>query len=132
VAGLLTSSPHVLLARQEIKSVKDLRGKKVGLGAFGDATHVLARVIIARNGLDPEKEIQFLSLGSDSARFGALQQRLADVVVTSPPWDFEGEKMGYNILARAYEYLNYPLSGVGVNVKALQQTENRQRGRSDP
>jgi NitT/TauT family transport system substrate-binding protein len=121
VAGLMTSSPHVLLARQEIKSVKEIGGKKVGLGAFGDATHVLARAIIAHHGVDPEKEIQFLALGSDSARFTALQQRLADVVVTSPPWDFEGKRIGYNILARAYEYLNYPLSGVGVNVRALQQ-----------
>jgi NitT/TauT family transport system substrate-binding protein len=121
VAGLMTSSPHVLLARQEIKSVKEIGGKKVGLGAFGDATHVLARTIIARHGIDPQKEIQFLALGSDSARFAALQQRLADVVVTSPPWDFEGKKIGYNILARAYEYLNYPLSGVGVNAKAIQQ-----------
>jgi ABC-type nitrate/sulfonate/bicarbonate transport system substrate-binding protein len=125
VAGLMTSSPHVLLGRQEIKSVKELRGKKVGLGAFGDATHVLARTIIARHGLDPEKEIQFLALGSDSARFAGLQQRLADVVVTSPPWDFEGEKLGYNILARAYEYLNYPLSGVGVNVKMIQQNREQ-------
>ena len=120
-AGLMTSSPHVLLAREEINSVKELGGKKVGLGAFGDATHVLARTIIAQHGLDPEKQIQFLALGSDSARFAALQQKLADVVVTSPPWDFEGKKMGYQVLARAYEYLNYPLSGVGVNVKTLQQ-----------
>jgi ABC-type nitrate/sulfonate/bicarbonate transport system substrate-binding protein len=120
-AGLMTSSPHVLLAREEINSVKELGGKKVGLGAFGDATHVLARTIIAHHGLDPEKQIQFLALGSDSARFAALQQKLADVVVTSPPWDFEGKKMGYQVLARAYEYLNYPLSGVGVNVKTLQQ-----------
>lgn len=125
VAGLMTSSPHVLLARQEITSLKELRGKKVGLGAFGDATHVLARTMIARHGLDPEKEIQFLSLGSDSARFAALKQKLADVVVTSPPWDFEGEKLGYNILARAYEYLNYPLSGVGVNIKMIQQNREQ-------
>jgi ABC-type nitrate/sulfonate/bicarbonate transport system substrate-binding protein len=121
VAGLMTSSPHVLLARPEIKSVKELRGKKVGLGAFGDATHVLARTIVARHGVDPESGLQFIALGPDSARFAALQQKLADVVVTSPPWDFEGEKIGYNILARAYEYVNYPLSGVGVNVKTLQQ-----------
>jgi ABC-type nitrate/sulfonate/bicarbonate transport system substrate-binding protein len=123
-AGLMTSSPHVLLAREEINSVKELGGKKVGLGAFGDATHVLARTMIAHHGLDPEKQVQFLALGSDSARFAALQQKLADVVVTSPPWDFEGKKMGYNVLARAYEYLNYPLSGVGVNLKTIQQ--NRQ------
>jgi ABC-type nitrate/sulfonate/bicarbonate transport system substrate-binding protein len=120
-AGLMTSSPHVLLAREEINSVKELGGRKVGLGAFGDATHVLARTIIAQHGLDPDKQIQFLALGSDSARFAALQQKLADVVVTSPPWDFEGKKMGYHVLARAYEYLNYPLSGVGVNAKTLQQ-----------
>jgi ABC-type nitrate/sulfonate/bicarbonate transport system substrate-binding protein len=123
-AGLMTSSPHVLLARAEINSIKELGGKKVGLGAFGDATHVLARTIIAYHGVDPEKEVQFLALGSDSARFAALQQKLADAVVTSPPWDFEGKRIGYNVLARAYEYLNYPLSGVGVNVKTMQQ--NRQ------
>lgn len=121
VAGLMSSSPHVLLARPEIKSVKELRGKKVGLGAYGDATHVLARMIIARHGLDPDREIQFLALGPDSGRFAALQQGLTDVVVTSPPWDFEGKKIGYNILARAYEYASYPLSGLGANVKTIQQ-----------
>jgi len=125
VAGLMTSSPHVVLARQEIKSVKDLAGKKVGLAGFGDATHVLARLILARNGVDPDKEVQFVPLGSDSGRFAALQQKLADAVVTSPPWDFEGKKMGYNILARAYEYVNYPLSGVGVNQKSIQQNRDQ-------
>jgi ABC-type nitrate/sulfonate/bicarbonate transport system substrate-binding protein len=111
VAGLMTSSPHVLLARPEIKSVKELGGKKVGLAGFGDATQVLARIILARNGVDPDKEVQFVPLGPDSGRFAGLQQKLADAVITSPPWDFEGKKSGYNVLARAYEYLNYPLSG---------------------
>jgi len=125
VAGLMTSSPHVLLARPEIKSVKELAGKKVGLAGFGDASHVLARMILTRNGVDPEKEIQFVPLGSDSGRFAGLQQKLADAVVTSPPMDFEGKKLGYNILARAYEYVNYPLSGVGVNLKSLQQNREQ-------
>jgi len=125
VAGLMTSSPHVLLARPEIKTIKDLSGKKVGLAGFGDATHVLARIILARNGIDPEKEIQFVPLGTDSARFAALQQKLADAVVTSPPLDFEGKKLGYNILARAYEYVNYPLSGVGVNIKSIEQNRDQ-------
>jgi NitT/TauT family transport system substrate-binding protein len=125
VAGLMTSSPHVLLARPEIKSVQELAGKKVGLAGFGDATHVLARIILARNGVDPDKEIQFVPFGPDSGRFAGLQQKLADAVVTSPPWDFEGNKIGYNILARAYEYLNYPLSGVGVNVRSIQQNRDQ-------
>lgn len=121
VAGFMSSSPHVLLARSEIKSVKELKGKKVGIDSYGAATHVLARIIIGRYGLDPDKEIQFLSLGSDSARFAALQQGLTDVVVTSPPWDFEGKKMGYNVLARAYDFVNFPLSGLGVSIKKVQE-----------
>src|SRR6266498_1947141 len=125
VAGLLSSSSHVLLARPEIKSVKELSGKKVGLAGFADATHVLARLILARNGIDPEKEVQFVPLGSDSGRFAGLQQKLADAVVTSPPLDFEGKKLGYNILARAYEYVNYPLSGVGVNIKSIEQNRDQ-------
>jgi NitT/TauT family transport system substrate-binding protein len=125
VAGLMTSSPHVLLARPEIKSIKELSGKKIGLAGFGDATHVLARIILARNGVDPDKEVQFVPLGPDSGRFAGLQQKLADAVVTSPPWDFEGKKSGYNVLARAYEYLNYPLSGVGVNAKSIQQNRDQ-------
>jgi NitT/TauT family transport system substrate-binding protein len=125
VGGLMTSSPHVLLARPEIKSVKELSGRKIGLGSFGDATQVLARVILARNGVDPDKEVQFVPLGSDSGRFAGLQQKLADAVVTSPPWDFEGTKAGYNVVARAYEYLNYPLSGIGVNVKSIQQNREQ-------
>jgi NitT/TauT family transport system substrate-binding protein len=125
VAGLMTSSPHVVLARSEFKSVKDLSGKKVGLAGFGDATHVLARLILFRNGIDPDKDVQFVPLGTDSGRFAGLQQKLADAVITSPPWDFEGKKLGYNILARAYDYVNYPLSGVGVNVKSIQQNRDR-------
>jgi ABC-type nitrate/sulfonate/bicarbonate transport system substrate-binding protein len=125
VAGLMTSSPHVLLARSEIKSVKELSGKKIGLAGFGDATQVLARIILARNGVDPDKEVQFVPLGPDSGRFAGLQQKLADAVVTSPPWDFEGKKSGFNVLARAYEYLNYPLSGVGLNAKSIQQNRDQ-------
>ena len=120
VAGLMSSSAHVFLARPEIKTIKELSGKKIGLAGFGDATHVLARMILAKHGIDPDKDVQFIGLGSDSGRFNALQQNLADMIVTSPPWDFEGKKLGYNILARAYEHVNYPLAGVGVNQKSLQ------------
>ncbi|MGH7798848.1 MAG: ABC transporter substrate-binding protein [Candidatus Binatia bacterium] len=80
---------------------------------------------MARNGVDPDKDVQFVPLGPDSGRFAGLQQKLADAVVTSPPWDFEGKRSGFNVLARAYEYLNYPLSGVGLNVKSIQQNREQ-------
>jgi NitT/TauT family transport system substrate-binding protein len=120
VAGLMSSSGHVFLARPEIKSIKELAGKRIGLAGFGDATHVLARIILAKHGVDPDKDVQFVGLGSDAGRFAGLQQNLVDMVITSPPWDFEGKKLGYNVLTRAYEHVNYPLAGLGVTQKSLQ------------
>jgi NitT/TauT family transport system substrate-binding protein len=120
VAGLMSSSGHVFLARPEIKTIKELSGKRIGLAGFGDATHVSARIILAKQGVDPDKDVRFIGLGSDSGRFTGLQQNLVDMIVTSPPWDFEGKKLGYNILTRAYEHVNYPLAGLGVTQKSLQ------------
>jgi ABC-type nitrate/sulfonate/bicarbonate transport system substrate-binding protein len=125
VAGLMSSSAHVFLSRPEIKTIKELSGKRIGLAGFGDATHVIARMILAKHGVDPDKEVQFIGLGSDSGRFNGLQLALVDMVVTSPPWDFEGKKLGYNILTRAYEHVNYPLAGVGVHQKTLQQNRGQ-------
>lgn len=124
-AGLMSSSTHVFLTRPEIKTIKDLAGKKVGIAGFGDATHVLARLILLKQGIDPEKDIQFLALGSDSGRFSGLHQGLVDMIVTSPPYDFEGKKLGYNILTRTYDHVNYPLAGLGVNLKSLQTNRSQ-------
>ena len=128
VAGLMSSSGHVFLARPDIKTIKELYGKRIGLAGFGDATHVLARIILAKHGVDPDKDVQFVGLGSDSGRFAGLQQNLVDMVVTSPPWDFEGKRLGYNILTRAYEHVNYPLAGLGVTQKSLQSNRAQVKG----
>ncbi len=121
VAGFVNSSPHALVSRQEFKSVKDLKGRTIGVGNFGSATHVLARIMIKHAGIDVEKDVRFVALGGDSGRLAGLQKGLVDAAMASPPWDFEAKKMGFVVLGRAYEYLNYPLSGLGVNVKKLQQ-----------
>ena len=68
VAGFVNSSPHALLGRPEFKSVKDLKGRRVGVGTFGTATHVLARMIIKHFGIDIDKETQVIALGGDAAR----------------------------------------------------------------
>ena len=52
------------------------------------------------------------------------------MIVTSPPYDFEGKKLGYNILTRTYDHVNYPLAGLGVNLKSLQTNRSQVSGSS--
>jgi NitT/TauT family transport system substrate-binding protein len=121
VAGFLDNWPMTLIAQPEVKTLKDLRGKTLGISSFGATPDVAARMMIKQAGIDPEKEIKVLALGSDAARMTGLMQRVVDVVVMSPPADTQLEKQGYKILARAYELFNFPYLGLGTNTRKIKE-----------
>jgi ABC-type nitrate/sulfonate/bicarbonate transport system substrate-binding protein len=121
VAGFLDNWPMTLIAQPEIKTLKDLKGKTLGISSFGATPDVAARLMIRQAGIDPEKEIKVLALGSDAARLTALKQRVVDVVVISPPADTQMEKQGYKILARAYELFSFPYLGLGTHTRKIKE-----------
>ena len=121
VAGFLDNWPMTLIAQPEIKTLKDLKGKILGISSFGATPDVAARMMIKQAGIDSEKEIKVLALGSDAARMTALTQRIVDVVVMSPPADTQLEKQGYKILARAYELFSFPYLGLGTNLRKIKE-----------
>jgi NitT/TauT family transport system substrate-binding protein len=113
VASFLDSPTQMLISRPEYKSVKDLKGKTLGVSTFGATADVAARMMLKYSGVDPEKEMKILALGSDAARFSALKEGIVDVIVISPPADTEGRKWGFQVLARAYELFKFPFVGLG-------------------
>ena len=121
VAGYLDNWPMTLIAQPEYRSIKDLKGKTLGISSFGATPDVAARMMLKRAGVDPEKEIKVLALGSDAARLTALTQRVVDVVVISPPADAQMEKQGYRILARAYELFSFPYLGLGTHTRKIKE-----------
>ena len=121
VAGFLDNWPMTLIAQPEVKTLKELRGKTLGISSFGATPDVAARMMIKQAGIDPDKEIKVLALGSDAARMTGLMQRIVDVVVMSPPADTQLEKQGYKILARAYELFNFPYLGLGTNTRRIKE-----------
>ena len=121
VAGYLDNWPMTLIAQPELKSLKDLKGKTLGISSFGATPDVAARMMIRQSGIDPEKDIKVLALGSDAARLTALKARVVDVVVISPPADTQMEKQGYRILARAYELFSFPYLGLGTHTRKIKE-----------
>ena len=119
VAGFLDNWPMTLIAQPELKALKDLKGKTLGISSFGATPDVAARMMIKQAGINADKEIRIIALGSDAARLTALKQRVVDVVVVSPPADTQMEKQGYRILARAYELFSFPYLGLGTHTRKI-------------
>ena len=121
LACYVPGSPSALIARPEFKSVPELRGKAVGLNTSGGALESTARLIFKHFGLDPDKEIKFLALGTSERRLSAMKQGLTAATMGSPPLDYLGKKMGFVVLARAHELFSYPTSGVVASVKKIKE-----------
>jgi NitT/TauT family transport system substrate-binding protein len=127
VAGYLDNWPMTLIAQPEFKTLKDLKGKTLGISSFGATPDLAARLMLKQVGIDPEREIKILALGSDAARLTALKQRVVDLIVISPPADTQMEKQGYKIMARAYELFNFPYLGLGTHTRKIKEKPDEVR-----
>jgi ABC-type nitrate/sulfonate/bicarbonate transport system substrate-binding protein len=121
VACFVPAPVFALVARPEIKSVQDLKGKTVGISTFGGLSIFGARVIAKHFGLDPDKDIKFVAVGAVEGRFLRLTQGLVDAAILAPPLDSEAKKKGFNILARAEDILIFPETGLVAGVKKIQE-----------
>ena len=121
VACFVPAPVFALVARPEIKTVQELKGKTVGISTFGGLSIFGARVIVKHFGLEPDKDIKFVALGAVEGRFIRLTQGLVDAAVLAPPLDTEAKKKGFNILARADDILIFPETGLVAGVKKIQE-----------
>ena len=72
--------------KDQVKTVKDLRGRKIGFTTPGSGTWALGNVYLKKAGLDPEKDAELVSLGGDNAVFyTALQSGRVDAIVSFEP-----------------------------------------------
>ncbi|MGH7827052.1 MAG: ABC transporter substrate-binding protein [Candidatus Binatia bacterium] len=81
-----------------ISSVKDLKGKKVGVSALGSRSDLIARVILRRAGLDPVKDVQVVAAGVSPTRAMALSKDLVQGAPLTPQVAAEAKKLGIKIL----------------------------------
>ncbi len=121
VACFEPSSTLLLLSNGKIKSISDLAGKTIAVGAVGGAPTRIARILLKQAKLNADKDIHFLSVGAAQARLALMKQGLADTAMLPPPFDVEGKELGYTVLARTHEVVSFPQSGLTVHARRLKE-----------
>jgi NitT/TauT family transport system substrate-binding protein len=98
LGGLTRYASMTLIARPEIHSGKDLVGGIIGLQRPGDAYEKNARTAIQHLGLNPDKDVKYLYLGTNDAMWLALQAKRVHATVVSPPATLFARKAGMSFL----------------------------------
>src|SRR5215468_11243651 len=110
------------LFRSEIDTVKGLKGKKFALNSFGSAPDYAVYTFFSKNGLDPNRDVTFLTIGGTSARFAALVGGTVDATVVSSPFEYIAEQQGFRTLVslkELAEFVNLPYAGVAVTQEKI-------------
>ena len=122
LAVITEKSPYYIVARPGIKSVAELRGKKLAAQQRGLSDRVMAEAILEAKGVDL-KDVQFVTLSGDlPVRMSALTSGLVDAVCLLPPGPVLLEKDGYRIIAGPNDVkLGVPTNGLTATNQRLSE-----------
>jgi len=116
ILAVLTDKPlHHIIARPDIKSIADLRGKRVGVQRIGGSDHLAAEAILQAKGLDL-RDVQFVTLGADEpVRVEIMKKGLVDAVSIAPPGPNRLAREGFNVLGGPKDLkIGSPISAVAA------------------
>jgi NitT/TauT family transport system substrate-binding protein len=108
-----------LLVKPEIKRVEDLRGKRIASSSLGSLGDFLFKYILRKNGLDPLRDITWLSIGTPPERLQAMISGVVDAAEASYPFDVQGERKGFRVLLDARKEVVYPSMSIVTRKKNI-------------
>jgi NitT/TauT family transport system substrate-binding protein len=99
IAGLLNTMDYKFVVSRDITRPDQLKGKTVAVSRVGSSSDFATRYALEKYGLVPDKDVAILQIGSQPARFGALETGKIHGVMIAIPLTSKAAKMGLNTLA---------------------------------
>jgi len=104
---------YSMVVQPALKTVRDLKGKIIGITPGRDAAYARVVKLLRDNGMDASKDVTFLSVGDGgpAARVAALSSGVIHATMFTPPSDMISEKSGMRILSK----IDVANIGAGIN-----------------
>jgi ABC-type nitrate/sulfonate/bicarbonate transport system substrate-binding protein len=109
-------SAYEMLAKPDIASIKDLKGRTICIGGLVDINRVYLERIMQANGLH-DGDYDITVVGNTAGRFAALKSGAADATMLAPPVNFFAEDAGFRNVGMIMDYAgDLPFSGTDVSL----------------
>lgn len=89
--------PYDVIARPEIKTVQELKGRTVVIGGLLDINRVYLERVLKAGGLK-DSEIEITVVGNTAGRYAAIKSNAAQATMLVPPFNFVAEAAGFTNL----------------------------------
>jgi len=91
-------SSYVFIVTPEIQTLDDLKGKQVGISSVGGSADIATRTSMHHFGLDPDKDITIVAMGSLQNRTAGLRNGAIQAAPANPPDSLLLQREGFHAL----------------------------------
>ena len=99
IAGFLNTMDYQLMVNKNITRPDHLKGKTMAVSRFGSSSDFATRYALDKFGLVPDKDVTILEIGSQPARFAALESGKIQAAMVAIPLTRRAKTLGFHALA---------------------------------
>jgi NitT/TauT family transport system substrate-binding protein len=115
VVNHIVTPPYSLMAKKDLKTLAQLKGKMIIIGGVNDITHVFLDALLKPNGLKTD-DYTLTYAGGTTERYAALKSGSVDAAILLPPMSFVAAAEGYSNLGDVQSVMpSFPFDGLSVN-----------------
>ena len=124
ISALINGFVFKIFAAPEISGPAQLKGKRLGVSRYGATSDFAVRLALKKWGLNPDRDVSILQIGTSQDTVRALQAKMLDAGVLSGTSSMIARKAGFRELGDLSELgLDYPTSAIGTTKSYLQKNE---------
>jgi ABC-type nitrate/sulfonate/bicarbonate transport system substrate-binding protein len=109
---------YTVVARPEFKSLKELRGKRIGITGLGGTSEVALRIALEAMGENP-RDFVVIGLGAPQL-MSALENGSIESAQLNSPLNYHAKKKGFRELLDIGSHVQMPLGGLTASIAAIQ------------
>ena len=124
ISALINGFIFKVFGAPEISSPAQLKGKKLGVSRYGATSDFAVRLALKKWGLNPDRDVNILQIGTSQDTVRAMQTKMLDAGVMSGTSSLIARKAGFRELGDLADLgLHYPTSAIGTTKSYLQKNE---------
>ncbi len=116
-----------LMGSPRVQSGQDLKGKKVAVASLGGTGAAATRASLKALGLDSEKDVTLIVIGSASVRMAAMETGSVEAAIMPVPWNFRMKQKGFKELIYAGKVMSQPLTGLATSKDKVEKQPDQAR-----
>jgi ABC-type nitrate/sulfonate/bicarbonate transport system substrate-binding protein len=112
---------YYLVAQKDIRSVSELRGKRIGVSQFGGTSDLSARLALRHYGIEPDKDAIMIQIGAEGVRMAALRAGSVSAIIVPVPAVAILKREGFNEVSFVGDVVEFASNGYTTTEQRIKE-----------